>query len=268
MRLACVVEYDGTGFRGWQRQPGGVRTVQALVEHALARVADAQVDTVCAGRTDTGVHATGQVLHFDTAAIRPEKAWVMGTNDHLPPDVAIRRALPVADAFHARYDALARSYRYVIVEGVNRPALWRARAAWSHRTLDAGAMQAGARWLVGEHDFTSFRTAACQARHAVRTIDTLEVARAGGAITIDVRANAFLHNMVRIIAGVLMAVGRGERPPEWVGEVLARRDRTQGGVTAPPQGLYFLGPTYPPDFGVPAPVALHWPGDDDAVRDP
>lgn len=260
MRVACVVEYDGAGFRGWQVQEAGVRTVQAVVERALARVADAPVDTVCAGRTDSGVHATGQVIHFDTTAIRPDKAWVMGTNDHLPPDVAIRGALAVPDAFHARYGAVARSYRYVIVEGWNRPALWRARAAWSRRTLDAAAMQAGARWLVGEHDFTSFRTAACQARHPVRTVHALEVARTGGTITIDIRANAFLHNMVRIIAGVLMTVGRGERPPEWVGEVLARRDRTRGGVTAPPQGLYFLGPTYPPDFGVPAPVPLGRPG--------
>lgn len=267
MRVACVVEYDGAGFRGWQVQQAGVRTVQALVERALARVADAPVATICAGRTDSGVHATGQVIHFDTAAIRPDKAWVMGANDHLPPDVAIRRALDVPDTFHARYSALARSYRYVIVEGWNRPALWRSRAAWSHRPLDAGAMQAGARWLVGEHDFTSFRTVACQARHPVRTIHALEVARAGDAITIDIRANAFLHNMVRIIAGVLMSVGLGEHPPAWVGEVLARRDRTQGGTTAPPQGLYFLGPTYPPEFGVPAPVDLRWPGGDSVARE-
>lgn len=260
MRVACVVEYDGAGFRGWQVQQAGTRTVQALVERALARVADAPVETVCAGRTDTGVHATGQVIHFDTTAIRPDKAWVMGTNDHLPPDIAIRDALAVPDEFHARYGAVARSYRYVILEGWNRPALWRARAAWSHRGLDAAAMQAGAHRLVGEHDFSSFRAAACQATHPVRTVHVLDVARAGAAITIDVRANAFLHNMVRIIAGVLMAVGRGERPPEWVAEVLACRDRTQAGVTAPPQGLYFLGPTYPPELGVPTPVALGWPG--------
>lgn len=260
MRIACVVEYDGAGFQGWQVQRTGTRTVQAHVERALARVADAPVATVCAGRTDAGVHATGQVIHFDTAALRPDKAWVMGANDHLPADIAIRDALRVPDAFHARYGATARSYRYVIVEGWSRPALWRARAAWSYRGLDVTAMQAGADRLVGEHDFSAFRTAACQAAHPVRTVHALAVARAGGTLTIDVRANAFLHNMVRIIAGVLMAVGRGERPPEWVGEVLAGRDRTRAGVTAPAQGLYFLGPTYPPELGVPTPVALGWPG--------
>lgn len=252
MRIACGVEYDGAAFQGWQVQSGEARTVQAAVERALGRIADEPVHTICAGRTDTGVHASGQVIHFDTGAERPERAWVMGANSHLPADVAIRWARPLDDDFHARFSAVDRLYRYLVTEGTSRSALWRARAAWSAHTLDIDAMRAAAGHLVGEHDFSAFRTAACRARNPVRTMHTLDVERRGGFLVIDIRANAFLHNMVRIIVGTLLTVGRGEQPPDWAGELLAGRDRTRGGATAPPQGLYFLGPSYPERFALPS----------------
>lgn len=265
MRIVCGVEYDGGAFQGWQIQPGS-RTVQGVVETAVARVADEPIRAISAGRTDTGVHATGQVFHFDTASERPEKAWVMGTNSHLPADVAIRWARPVDGEFHARFRARDRLYRYLIIEGTSRSALWRDRAAWSAHALDVEAMRAAAAHLVGERDFSAFRTAACQARGAVRTVHALEVARSGDLIAVDIRANAFLHNMVRIIIGMLLTVGRGERPPAWAGDLLAGRDRTRGGATAPAQGLYFVGPRYPEHFGLPlreealpAPVSLARP---------
>lgn len=259
MRIACAVEYDGGGFYGWQRQQEGVRTVQDAVETALTRVADHPVAVTCSGRTDTGVHATTQVCHFDTSASRPEKAWVMGANTVLAPDVAVRWARPVPDSFHARYSAVSRHYRYVVLEGWNRSALWRERAAWHHAELDLDAMQRGAKRLTGEHDFSSFRSAACQARHAVRRLDAVDVRRAGQAVIIDVTGNAFLHNMVRIIAGVLITIGRGDREPEWTGHLLAVRDRRQAGMTAPARGLYFVGPLYPQTFGLPAPEWPPWP---------
>lgn len=258
-RLACGIEYDGTGFRGWQAQPPGVRTIQAAVEEALARVADHPVQTVCAGRTDAGVHAVGQVIHFDTDSVRSEKAWLMGGNTHLPADVAIRWARPVTGDFDARYSAVARSYRYLVFEGWDRPALWRRRALWSHCTLDTDAMTAAARPLLGEHDFSAFRSAECQATHAVRRLEQLQVRRNGPTVTIDVRANAFLHNMVRILVGTLLVVGRGERPIDWPVELLTGRDRTASGATAPAHGLYLLGPSYPDEYALPAPRETIWP---------
>lgn len=257
MRVACGVEYDGTAFSGWQWQEGA-RTVQAAVEHALARVADQPVRVHCAGRTDAGVHALNQVFHFDSAAVREEKAWVLGGNSSLPPDVSLRWARPVSEAFHARYSAAARRYRYIIVEGWNRPALWRDRSAWSHCRLDTDRMQTAARHLVGQHDFTSFRAAGCQATQPVREVMELEIGRMDQFVRIDVCANAFLHNMVRIIAGALMSVGRGERTPDWIAEVLAARDRRLSGMTAPASGLYFVGPVYPTEFELPVAEA-HMP---------
>lgn len=259
-RIACGLEYDGGRFAGWQRQTSGTPTVQAAVEAALSRVADCAVEVTCAGRTDAGVHATLQVCHFDAPVERSEKAWVMGANTALPADVALRWARPVPESFHARYSAEARRYRYVILEGWDRPALWRQRAAWQHTTLDVSAMQRAGERLLGEHDFTSFRSAACQARHAWRRLDSVLVERRGRAVIIDVAGNAFLHNMVRIIAGVLMAIGRGERSPAWVDELLTARDRTRSGMTAPPRGLYFVGPRYPHVFGLPEPEPPQWPG--------
>lgn len=254
MRIACVVEYDGSGFRGWQSQRRG-RTVQGALEQALSRVADEAVTVVCAGRTDAGVHATGQVVHFDTAADRPDRAWLMGTNSNLPGDVAVRFVLPVASRFHARHTAIGRHYRYLIAAGPDRPALWRDRAGWNHAALDAAAMQRGADYLLGERDFSAFRSADCQSSTPMRRIDDITVTAAPGWVRIDVNGNAFLHNMVRIIVGTLLAVGRGERAPEWVGEVLAEGDRRRAGVTAKAEGLYFLGPQYPEGFGLPVPRA-------------
>jgi tRNA pseudouridine38-40 synthase len=225
--------------------------VQGEVETALARVADEPIHVMCAGRTDAGVHAVGQIFHFDTTSLRPDRAWLMGGNTHLPADIAIRWARPVDDDFHARFSATDRLYRYIVAEGAARPALWRARMAWSAQSLDVPAMQVAAARLLGEHDFSAFRTAACRARHPVRRMDSVIVTRQDDVIAIDVRANAFLHNMVRIIVGTLLSVGRGDHPPEWITELLAGRDRTRGGSTAPAHGLYFLGPRYPARFRLP-----------------
>ena len=251
MRIALGLEYDGSRFHGFERQPGR-RTVQGEVEAALARIAAAPVRVVCAGRTDAGVHATGQVVHFDTAASRPVHAWVRGTNTYLPPDVAVPWARIVADGFHARFLALQRRYRYVIVNRDTRPALLAGRAAWEYRPLDARLMRLAARHLAGEHDFSSFRAAGCQARHPVRRLHRIEVARTGDRIVIDVHANAFLQHMVRNIAGTLVAVGAGEHDPDWVASVLAARDRRAAGVTAAPDGLYLVGVDYPEEAGIPA----------------
>jgi len=258
-RLVCGIEYDGSRFRGWQRQAPGVRTIQDVLESAFARVADHRVQAVCAGRTDAGVHAVGQVVHFDSDADRSEKAWLMGANTHLPPDVAVRWVRPAPVSFHARYSALARSYRYLVLEGRDRPALWRRRALWSHRDLDIEAMNAAAAPLLGEHDFSAFRSAECQAAHARRDLQRLAIRRCGATVAFDVRANAFLHNMVRILVGTLLSVGRRERPVDWPAELLAHRDRTIGGVTVPAHGLYMLGPCYPEEFGIPAAPKTVWP---------
>jgi len=249
MRFACAVEYDGSGFSGWQRQ-SHARSVQAHIEAALAKVADHPVQTACAGRTDAGVHATWQVIHFETHAERSERSWMLGTNSNLPEDVRLLSITPVADEFHARFSAQARRYRYVIPKRPAASALLRQRVTWTHQPLDAGRVSAAAAYLLGEHDFSSFRAVACQAKSPVKTVHRLDVTRSGDFLYLDVEANAFLHHMVRNIAGVLMAVGRGEREPDWVGDVLDARDRTQGGVTAPADGLYLVGVRYPQSHGI------------------
>ena len=254
MRVAVGVQYDGSGFQGWQAQRPGVRTVQTVLEQALARVADQSVRLVCAGRTDAGVHGVGQVAHFDTTAVRSARSWVLGGNAHLPLDVSLSWAQDVPDDFHARFSALARRYRYLILNQSYRSALWRGRAAWHYRLLDAERMHAAGQALVGEHDFSSFRAAECQARHPIREIRELAVRRRGDGIVLEVEANAFLHHMVRNIAGVLMAIGAGDRPVEWARAVLEQCDRTQAGVTAPAEGLYLLAVRYPERFGLPAMV--------------
>ena len=251
MRIALGLEYDGSRFHGFERQPGQ-RTIQGEVEGALARVAAAPVRVVCAGRTDAGVHAMGQVVHFDTGASRPVHAWVRGTNTGLPRDVTVLWARTVDDEFHARFLALRRRYRYVIVNRSTRPALLAGRAAWEYRPLDARLMHLAARHLEGEHDFSSFRAAGCRARHPVRDVHRIEVGRTGDRIVIDVHANAFLQHMVRNIAGTLVAVGAGEHEPDWVASVLAARDRRAAGVTADPGGLYLAGVDYPREAGIPA----------------
>ncbi len=249
-RVALGLEYDGGSYHGWQIQPHA-DSVQERVQAALGRIADQSVTVVCAGRTDAGVHALGQVVHFDTRATRPEHAWVLGGNSALPPDISITWARRVDPLFHARFSARWRMYRYVILTRRARSALYRARACWHHYPLDEERMRRGARHLLGRHDFSSFRAAACQARSPVRTMHAVSVWRDGPMVAIDVWADGFLHHMVRNIAGTLMAVGRGERPPRWVAEVLEARDRTLGGVTAPAQGLYLLAVGYASRFGVP-----------------
>lgn len=256
MRIAMGIEYDGSDFAGWQVQ-AEERTVQGCLESAVARVADHPVRVQCAGRTDTGVHALGQVIHFDSDAPRSPRAWLLGTNSNLPPDVAVRWAQPVSEEFHARFTARRRAYRYVIFNATARSALYRRRACWDHRPLDRDRMAAGAGYLVGEHDFSSYRALGCQAKSPVRTVNRLDVGRQGDYLFIDIEANAFLHHMVRNIAGVLMTIGAGDKPPAWAAEILAYRDRTLGGVTAPPQGLFLMSVTYPDHFLIPDPgIAL------------
>lgn len=247
MRIALGIEYDGAGFVGWQRQRHG-RTVQGCVEKAVARVADHSVQVVCAGRTDTGVHATAQVVHFDTDAMRKPANWVRGVNSHLPADVRIQWAMQAADDFHARFSARRRHYRYVIHNDTVPSALMRQRVCQEQQPLDDKLMRAAAQHLVGEHDFTSFRAAACQARSPVRTVYRLDLSRSGQWVYIDIVANAFLHHMVRCIVGMLISVGRKEQSPDWMQEVLDARDRTRAGVNAPPGGLYLAGVEYAGEF--------------------
>jgi len=256
-RIALGVEYDGTAYCGWQTQPR-VRTVQETLEAALSRVADHPVRVQCAGRTDAGVHALEQVVHFDSTASRTERAWVLGSNVNLPPDCAVSWAQPVAGAFHARFSARARHYRYRILTRRTRSALEPDRALWVHRPLDLGRMQAAAAALVGEHDFSSFRALGCQAKSPVRRVLYLDLSAAAGVIELRVGANGFLHHMVRNIVGVLLAIGRGEAPVQWTRELLMLRDRTRGGVTAPPQGLYFVRADYPAEFALPQ-AERAWP---------
>lgn len=250
-RVAVSVEYNGARFHGFQGQPGGVPTVQQELEKALSGVADEPITLVCAGRTDAGVHATAQVIHFDTLAQRPEKAWVMGARHYLPDTISINWAKNVTPQFHARFSAQARTYRYLICDRRQGSGLLNHQITFSNRALDVALMQAGASYLVGEHDFTSFRAVQCQAHSPVRCIHHLHIIRRGDLILLEVKANAFLHHMVRNIAGVLMAVGAGNAAPTWVAEVLAAKDRTAGGVTAKPHGLYLVGVDYPASFDLP-----------------
>ncbi|MFI0415689.1 MAG: tRNA pseudouridine(38-40) synthase TruA [Candidatus Thiodiazotropha sp.] len=252
MKIALGVEYDGSAFHGWQYQ-GDVRSVQELLQQALSRVADHAVTVHCAGRTDCGVHATGQVVHFETDAKRSDRSWVLGSNANLPLDISIGWAKQVPAAFHARFSAVARHYRYLILNRRFRSAQWCDRAVWIHRPLDESRMQRAAQALVGTHDFSSYRAMGCQAKHPVRTVHRLQVERVGEFISIEVYANAFLHHMVRNIAGVLIAIGKGEQDESWTQDVLALRDRTLGGVTAPPQGLYLTKVDYPQAFAIPDP---------------
>ncbi len=257
MRLALGVEYDGSGFSGWQSQLQQ-RTVQGVVEQALSKVANHPVRIACAGRTDAGVHAAGQVVHFDTRAQRTERSWVLGANASLPSDVAILWARLVTSSFHARFSALRRRYRYVIFNRAVRPAFLAQRVTWEYRPLDEQLMRAAAGHLVGEHDFNAYRAVACQASSPVRTVYRLDISRQGEMLYIDIEANGFLHHMVRNIAGVLMTIGSGEQPPDWASEVLETCNRKLGGVTAAPCGLYLLRVSYPDPFGIPSPpLSLH-----------
>jgi tRNA pseudouridine38-40 synthase len=256
-RIAVGVEYDGARYAGWQRQ-SEVDSVQAQLERALGSVADHPVEVTCGGRTDAGVHGLGQVAHFDTRSTRSMRGWALGANTLLPPDIAVTWAAAVPAHFHARYSALARTYRYVILNRNVRPALLRRRVCWIHRPLDAGAMHAAAQCLVGEHDFSAFRAAECQSRTATRRVESISVSRKDECLFIEIKANAFLHHMVRNIAGSLIAVGTGDQPAHWLAGVLASRNRRQAGITAPAGGLYFLRIDYPREFALPVTSAGPW----------
>lgn len=249
-RIVLGIEYDGSRFYGWQWQTK-YRSVQAEVEKALSKVANHAVRVFCTGRTDTGVHALEQVIHFDTEASRDLHAWMMGGNRFLPEDVRIIWVKEAVDDFHARYSAVARFYRYIILNRPMKSALLRKQVTWCYDSLDEEKMQAAAQILVGHHDFSSFRAQGCQSLSPERMMYFIEVYRQDEQVIIDLSANAFLHHMVRNIAGVLMAVGSGKKPVEWVEQLLEIKDREQGGITAPSYGLYLAGVFYPEHYGIP-----------------
>ena len=258
MKIAAGVEYCGIRFSGWQRQKHA-SGVQQHVEKALSFVAAEKINVHCAGRTDTGVHALHQVIHFETRVHREPHSWVFGANANMVPDISLLWAIQVKDDFHARYSACGRRYRYLILNRTTRPGVNSGFTAWEHRHLNVDMMSAAAEYLIGEHDFSSFRGGGCQSKSPIREIRELTVTKRGEYIIIDIRANAFLMHMVRNIAGVLSAVGAGEHGPEWVKEVLSARDREKGGVTAPPQGLYLMDVDYPEEYGIPGRAAPAWP---------
>ena len=251
MRIAAGIAYRGDHFHGWQRQPVH-RSVQQVLERALSQMAAEPVATLCAGRTDAGVHATAQVIHFDTSAARPMQAWVRGTNALLPPDVSVQWARPVDPGFHARFSAQARSYRYLLLRTAVRQPLWHGLAAWVFDRPDVGAMRAAAAVLAGRHDFSSFRSSECQARSPVRTLQPLRLEEAGDFVVMRFEADGFLHHMVRNIVGALVEIGRGRRPVSWMQALLEARDRRQGAPTFAAAGLYLAGVRYPAAFGLEA----------------
>ena len=252
MRIALGIEYCGTGFRGWQSQAGG-GTVQDSLESALGQIAGEKIGVLCAGRTDAGVHATHQVAHFDTNVERPLSAWVRGVNSQLPDGVAVRWAQPVGDEFHARFSARGRRYRYLLLNRPQRPGLWQGRLGWFHLPLDLAAMQEASLRLLGEHDFSAFRAAECQAKSPVKTLSRAEVRQSGNLFIFDFEASAFLHHMVRNLVGTLVYIGKGAQSPGWIDELLQLRDRTQAAPTFSADGLYFRGPLYEPHWKLPEP---------------
>jgi tRNA pseudouridine38-40 synthase len=250
MRVALGIEYDGSGYFGWQRQ-ADVDSVQAQLEKALSFIANEPIEVFCAGRTDAGVHGTGQVVHFDTQAIRPETAWTLGTNANLPDTIAVRWAKVVDDSFHARFSATARRYRYVIYNHKLRPGLLRHGLSHYHGDIDENLMHQAAQQLIGEHDFTSFRAVQCQSKTPFRNVHEVNVTRQGMYVMVDIKANAFLHHMVRNIVGSLLEIGLGNQPLTWMSELLALKDRNQAAATAKPNGLYLVDVTYPEEFAIP-----------------
>ncbi len=250
MRIALGVEYQGTLYKGWQRQQE-VNSVQQELEQALSQVADMPIDVLCAGRTDAGVHGTGQVVHFDCDKPRQLAAWTLGVNTRLPDDIAVRWAKPVDDDFHARFSATARRYRYLILNQENRPGILRFGVTHHHRLLDADKMHQAAQYLLGERNFTSFRAVQCQSNTPWRCVHHVHVKRFGDYIVVDIQANAFVHHMVRNIVGSLMVVGEGGQPPEWIQQVLAAEDRKVAAATAKPHGLYLVWVAYPERFEIP-----------------
>jgi tRNA pseudouridine38-40 synthase len=258
MRLALGVSYRGLGYHGWQSQPDG-HTIQDRLETALSSFADVPSRTICAGRTDTGVHALNQVVHLDTDIEREPFSWLRGTNRFLPPDIALQWCQPVPDDFHARNSALGRRYAYLLLESPVRPSLEHGAAGWVFRPLDGLAMQAAAALLIGEHDFSAFRSAECQAASPVKTLRAIEIQRRGTYWRFDFDASAFLHHMVRNIMGCMIAVGSGSRSVGWLAEVLAGRNRSVAAPTFPADGLYFVGPYYDARFSIPErTAAMDW----------
>jgi tRNA pseudouridine38-40 synthase len=250
MRIALGIEYDGNGHCGWQSQPSGCG-VQDKLESAIGGIAAEKISLICAGRTDTGVHALAQVAHFDTTAIRPDTAWVRGVNALLPPTIAVKWAQPVSDDFHARFCAVSRTYRYVLLNHPVRPSLCSGRAGWYHAALDMHAMQAAANLLLGEHDFEAFRAAECQAKTSIKTISYIEMQKRGEFIIFTFRANGFLHHMIRNIIGTLIYIGTNRQPVEWMNELLSSKDRTRSAPTFAPDGLYLAAIEYESKWGLP-----------------
>ena len=250
MRIALGIEYDGSGFCGWQTQPSGCG-IQNHLERALSEIASEPISTVCAGRTDAGVHALGQVVHFDASAGRPESAWVRGVNSLLPGGIAVLWARSMPDAFNARYSARSRSYRYVLLNHEVRPGAGTKRVGWFHVPLDMAAMREAAQLLVGEHDFSAFRASECQAPSPVRTLHRLDIERAGVYVVFDFCANAFLHHMVRNIVGTLIYIGKGKHSAGWAAEVLESRDRSRAAPTFDAAGLYLVDVDYDRQWGLP-----------------
>jgi tRNA pseudouridine38-40 synthase len=249
-RIALSLEYDGSRFFGWQSQHG-LLTIQGVVEEALSKVADDKIQVICAGRTDTGVHASHQVIHFDTNKSRNLRSWIHGANTYLPKEVVINNGSEQDENFHARYSATSRRYRYVIYNSPNRPGLYRNYLTWYFRPLKHVVMQKAAQYLLGENDFTSFRAAECQSKTPMRCVHSLDIKRHGDLVVIDIVANAFLHHMVRNIAGVLMMVGAEKHPVIWVKDILEAKDRRLGAETAPPNGLYLVDINYHEQFKIP-----------------
>jgi tRNA pseudouridine38-40 synthase len=250
MKYAACIEYDGTDYCGWQRLKL-LPSVQEEVEKALSQLANHPVELTCAGRTDSGVHGIGQVVHFESDAKRDEKAWRMGCNTNLPDNIVLRWIQPMADDFHARFSATSRRYRYIILNHQIRPALLHKKVCWYRDNLDESLMQNAASRLIGEHDFSSFRAAGCQAKHAMRELQEITISREGKFVYVDIVANAFLHHMVRNIVGSLFEVGTTRQSPEWFTQLLAVKDRTKAGITAPACGLYFVSVDYPKVFELP-----------------
>jgi len=250
MRIALGIEYNGYGLYGWQYQ-NGLPTLQGLLQTALAKVANHPIALFCAGRTDANVHATNQVVHFDTHAKRHIDAWIFGTNSYLPPSVVVRWARAVDYHFHARFTATARRYQYLIFNHPIRPAILSQHTAWHYYPLDISRMQAAAQYILGEHDFTSFRSSQCQSKTAMRKVSHFSIERQGDMVILQIEANAFLHHMVRNLAGVMMKIGAGFKDPEWVPTVLAAKSRQHAAETAPPEGLYLIQVRYPPPYFFP-----------------
>ena len=250
MRIALGVEYDGSAFLGWQSQTGG-HTVQDVVQTALSTVADEKISVIAAGRTDTGVHALEQIIHFDTPVTRPLSAWVRGTNALLPKNVAVLWAHPVPDEFHARFSAQARSYQYVLLNRAVRSAVHHGKVGWFHAPLDVEQMRHAAPYLLGEHDFSAFRSSECQAKSPVKNLAQLDIQQNGDMIIFDLTANAFLHHMVRNIIGCLVYIGKGKHPPQWLQKVLESRQRIIAAPTFAPDGLYLRAITYDAKWGLP-----------------